>query len=152
MNLFLEYQKKIFDSFKKMEKKKLIKIPKNLEGITVELPPANLKADISCNAAMILFKVNNCPAIELAEILKKNLLENFKEFKSIDIARPGFMNICFNISFWEKCLKKIVGLNLEYGANKFSKNVTDGTYTLHLGYFSFNNRGIADMIPQSPNP
>ena len=141
MNLFLEYQKKIFDSFKKMEKKKLIKIPKNLEGITVELPPTNQKADISCNAAMILFKVNNCPAIELAEILKKNLLENFKEFKSIDIARPGFMNICFNISFWEKCLKKIVGLNLEYGANKFSKkkyNIefvsANPTGPLHVGH------------------
>ena len=98
MNLILDYKKKIFRSLKSLEKKKIIKIPKKIKSFTVELPPKNQKADISCNAAMILAKVNKTSPIKLGEILKKHLLSNFKEFKSIEIAGPGFLNICFNIS------------------------------------------------------
>jgi len=58
MNLFLDYQKKIFNCLKNLEKKKLIKIPSQ-PNLTVELPPKNQKADISCNAALILSKINN---------------------------------------------------------------------------------------------
>ena len=36
MNLFLEYQKKIFNSLKNLEKKKLIRIPPQSKSITVE--------------------------------------------------------------------------------------------------------------------
>ena len=42
---------------------------------------------------MILAKANNNSPIKLAEILKKHLLSNFIEFKSIEIAGPGFLNI-----------------------------------------------------------
>ena len=59
MNLFLDYQKKIFSSLKDLEKKKVIQIPLKLKSFAVELPPKNQKADISCNAAMILAKNNN---------------------------------------------------------------------------------------------
>ena len=81
MNLFLDYQKKIFNSLKNLEKKKLIHIPNQLKNFTVELPPKNQKADISSNAAMVLAKINNISPIEFAEILRKHLLKNFKEFK-----------------------------------------------------------------------
>ena len=108
MNLFSEYQIKIFKVLKSLEKKKLIKIPSNLKGINIELPPKNQKADISCNAAMILAKVNGLQPNELATMLKKHLLDNFKEFKQIDIANPGFLNIFFHYSFWNEYLKKII--------------------------------------------
>ena len=74
MNLFLDYQNKIFNSLKLLEKKKLIHFPSRFKSFTVELPPKSQKADISCNAAMILAKVNNSSPIKLAEILKKKLL------------------------------------------------------------------------------
>ena len=44
---------------------------------------------------MILAKVNNSSPVKLADIFKKNLLSNFDEFKSIEIAEPGFLNIFF---------------------------------------------------------
>ena len=50
MNLFLDYQKKIFKSVKFLERKKLIKIPEKIKSFTVELPPKNQKAAMSCNA------------------------------------------------------------------------------------------------------
>ena len=59
MNLFSDYKKKIFASLKNLKKKKIIQIPLKIKSFTVELPPKNQKADISCNAAMILAKSNN---------------------------------------------------------------------------------------------
>ena len=104
MNIFLHYQKEILNSLKTLEKEKLIKIPNKFKGLTVELPPKNANAAISCNAALILAKYNNISALEFAEILKKNLLKTFKEFKSVEVAGPGFLNINFNINFWKKHL------------------------------------------------
>ena len=40
-----------------------------LKNLTVELPPKNQNADISCNAAMVLSKINKNNPIILAEIL-----------------------------------------------------------------------------------
>ena len=118
MNIFLDYQDKIFISLKKLEKKKLIRIPKKLIGLTVELPPKNESAAISCNAALILAKSNNTSSVQLAEILKKNLLFYFKEFKTIEVAGQGFLNIHFDISFWKKYLLKLIQLDTKYGLNK----------------------------------
>ena len=54
MNLFQEYQIKITLILKKLEKKKILKIPPNIQSVTVELPPKNQEGDLSCNAALIL--------------------------------------------------------------------------------------------------
>ena len=141
MNLLLHYQKKIFNSLKNLEKKKLIQISLQLKRFTVELPPKNHKADISCNAAMILAKVNRTSPVKLGEILKKHLLSNFKEFKSIEIAGPGFLNICFNISFWSEYLTKIIKSDSKYGSNTTLKkkyNIefvsANPTGPLHVGH------------------
>ena len=124
MNLFTEYQKKIFNCLKKLEKKKILKIPSNL-NFTVEIPPKNQKGDISCNIAMILSKINNKAPNQIALDLKKYFLLNFSEFKNIDIAGPGFMNIFFHESFWKEYLKKIIKLDSKFGSNKaLKKNIT----------------------------
>ena len=141
MNLLSYYQKKIFICLKKIEKKKLIKIPPKLKKISVELPPINHKADISCNASMILAKFNNISPIELGEILKKHFLLNFDEFRSIEIAGPGFLNISFNISFWKDYLIKIIKLDSKFGSNtdlKKKYNIefvsANPTGPLHVGH------------------
>ena len=141
MNLFLDYQKKIFNSLKSLEKRKIIHIPSKLKNFTVELAPKNQKADISCNAAMVLAKFNNSSPIKLAETLKKHLLLNFNEFKNIEIAEPGFLNIYFHISFWKKYLIRVIELNSKYGSDKIHKkryNVefvsANPTGPLHVGH------------------
>ena len=141
MNLFSDYQKKIFNSLKSLEKKNLIHIPSQLKSFTVELPPKNQRADISCNAAMILAKVNNSSPVKLAEIFKKHLLSKFKEFKNVEIAGPGFLNIHFHISFWKEYLTKVIQLDSKYGSNKsFKKKYNiefvsaNPTGPLHVGH------------------
>ena len=74
MNLFLDYQKKIFNTLKNLEKKKKIIIPTKIKSFAVELPPKNQKADISCNAAMILAKANNTSPINLPKRVNRNII------------------------------------------------------------------------------
>ena len=119
MNLFLNYQEKILDCLKVLKKRKLIEFPDSLKNITVELPPKGHKADMSCNAAMILASLNNKKPSDFANILKKDFLENFKEFKEIDIAKPGFLNITFKVDFWKTYLLKVIQSNTNYGSNKY---------------------------------
>mgnify|MGYP001331553958 CR=1 FL=1 len=141
MNLFLEYQKKIFKSLKALEKYKKINIPSTLKIINVDLPPRNQKADLACNAAMILARSNNTSPNLLAEKIKKHLLLNFKEFSEIEIAGPGFLNISFNSLFWKKYLEKAIKLKYKYGFSKSNKkkyNIefvsANPTGPLHVGH------------------
>ncbi|HJO77166.1 MAG TPA: arginine--tRNA ligase [Pelagibacteraceae bacterium] len=141
MNLLLDYQKKLLDYLKSLKNKKIIDLPYNLKSLTVELPPKGHNADISCNAAMILAKLNKRNPLDLANILKKNLLENFNEFEKIDVGKPGFLNINFKIDFWKIYLIKIIQSNVNYGSNKHLKkkyNIefvsANPTGPLHVGH------------------
>ncbi len=105
------------------------------------MPPKDHKADISCNASMVLAKVNSSLPTTLAETLKKHLMESFKEFKSINIVKPGFLNISFQENFWKKHLLEIVKLKSNYGSYNFEKknyNIefvsANPTGPLHVGH------------------
>ena len=58
MNLFIIYLNKIKKILSDLEKKDQIKLSGDLTGLTIELPPANIEGDISCNAPLILSKIN----------------------------------------------------------------------------------------------
>ena len=141
MNIFLEYQQKIFKFLKVLERKEIIKIPPKLNTISVELPPKNQNAEISCNAAMVLSKFNQSNPMSMGEILKKHLLLNFKEFESIEVTSPGFLNIYFKKIFLKNQLGKILLLNKKFGSNKSKKkkyNIefvsANPTGPLHVGH------------------
>ena len=141
MNLFSDYQNKILLSLKYLAKKNVIKISDKFINLSVQLPPKEQKADMSCNAALILAKQNNTNPIKIAEIIKKHLLIEFKEFSDIQIAGPGFLNIFFHYSYWVKYLNKIIKLNSKYGSNKSKKkkyNIefvsANPTGPLHVGH------------------
>ena len=108
MNLLLEYQNKFLNFLKRLKNDKIIYFPDSIKGLTVELTPKDKNADISCNMAMILVKFNDKTSIEIANILKKNISENFQEFEKIEVAKPGFININFTLDFWKDYLLKII--------------------------------------------
>jgi len=141
MNLFLNYHEKFLNYLEKLEKNKIIKLPESINNLTVELPPKNNVGSISCNAAMILAKLNQKSPMDIADILKKYFLENFKEFEKIDIAKPGFLNINFTIDFWRDFISKIIELDKNYGSSKRSRkkyNIefvsANPTGPLHVGH------------------
>ena len=90
MNIFSIYFEKITKFLIDLEKDKQIKLFDNLNKLTIELPPKDLQGDISCNAALVLSKINNKKPKDIAILLKTNLIKKFPEFKNIFIAEAGF--------------------------------------------------------------
>ena len=141
MNIFSIYLEKIKEFLIDLEKHEQIKLPDNLNNLTIELTPKDLQGDISCNAALILSKTNNKKPKDIAEFLKTNLIIKFSEFKNIFIAEPGFLNIEFKDDFWHKFLSDLLNLKEKYGSNSYKKNrynvefvSANPTGPLHVGH------------------
>ena len=116
MNIFRLYSKKIRDNITALDNDGVIKTPKDLSSINVDVPPENIQSDISTNAAMVLSKINSKSPLVVAEIIKKKLLED-NDISNIDILKPGFINIKFKPSFWNLFLKNIINNPNEFGVD-----------------------------------
>ena len=142
MNIFDIYSEKIKTLVKNLNKQNLIEIPDSLNGINVDLPPEKFDCDISTNVAMVLSKSNKKTHIDLAKQLSELIKKNDKDISSIDVAKPGFINIKFNKSFWNNFLKEIIINQKEFGVNKKQKKKTylvefvsaNPTGPLHVGH------------------
>ena len=117
MNIFSTYLTKFSNSLSKISKNGDIELPKELNGLTVELPPKKLDADLSSNAALILSKINNKKPSDLANFLLKKFQNDFKEFDEIFITKPGFLNFKFNESFWKNFLFEAIKEKEKFGSN-----------------------------------
>ena len=142
MNIFDIYSEKIKTLVKNLNKQNLIEIPDSLNGINVDLPPEKFDCDISTNVAMVLSKSNKKSPIDLAKQLSELIKKNDKDISSIDVAKPGFINIKFKKSFWNNFLKEIIINQKEFGVNKKQKKKTylvefvsaNPTGPLHVGH------------------
>ena len=141
MNLFIIYLNKIKKILSDLEKKDQIKLSGDLTGLTIELPPANIEGDISCNAPLILSKINEKKTMKMAEFLKVHFEKNFPEFKNVHIAKPGFLNIEFTDDFWKIFLSNLLDNKERYGSDTSSKkkyNIefvsANPTGPLHVGH------------------
>ena len=70
MNIFEEYIKKITTIIDK--NKKILKLDNlnNFKGIVVESPPVDFNFDLSCNAGLVLGKINKINPKEVAKKIK----------------------------------------------------------------------------------
>ena len=106
----------------------------------METPPDKFNFDLSSNAAMILAKnINKNPRV-IAEQLKEILLKEIKDFSSIEIAGPGFLNFKINNNTWQKTIDSILKSNKSYGSNKQKKSFNiefvsaNPTGPMHVGH------------------
>ena len=117
MNIFEEYLERIKKILFNLSKKGNLVVPKNLDGVTTEIPPKKFNSDISTNVAMFLSKINNKSPSDLAEILVKTLKENDNFIDYISIAKPGFINIKFKPIFWTNFTKDVLKNYKDFGIN-----------------------------------
>jgi len=140
MNIFTNYLQKIINLVKKNQKELKIENFNNFKGITVENPPPEFNFDLSCNISLILAKSNKLNPRELANHIKKLILENFKEVKNIDIAGPGFINIKLDSNEIKKFIKDIFNKKNIFGCTKKLKffNIeyvsANPTGPMHVGH------------------
>ena len=141
MNIFAIYLKKIKDLLIDLKKEKKIEISDRLDSLLIELTPSRLEGDISCNAALLLNKINNKNPKDMAILIKNELIKKFPEFKNIFIADPGFINIEFKEDFWQSFLKDLLKQKEKFGSTLSDKkkyNIefvsANPTGPLHVGH------------------
>ena len=142
MNIFEVYLKKIKDLILKLNKDSLILLPENLDSINVDIPPKHYDCDISTNIAMVLSKPNKKSPLILGEELINHIKSDDKNIETITLAKPGFINIKFNISFWNNFLKEMINQGYSYGVNSNEKKnkyliefvSANPTGPLHVGH------------------
>ena len=142
MNIFDIYLDKIKKLAIKLNKKNVIEIPESLNGINVDVPPPQFDCDISTNVAMVLSKLNKKSPIDLANQLSELIKKDDKNIYSINVAKPGFINIKFEGSFWNNFLKEIIDNHKTFGVNKKQKKhkylvefvSANPTGPLHVGH------------------
>ena len=117
MNIFDLYLDKILILIKKLNKDKIIVLPESLNGINVDIPPANFDCDISTNVAMFLSKINKKSPIDLANFLINEIKKQDVLIDSINVVKPGFINIKFKSEYWNNFIKNVNDNYINYGTN-----------------------------------
>tara|TARA_B100001093_G_scaffold499439_1_gene548684 strand:- start:1094 stop:2818 length:1725 start_codon:yes stop_codon:yes gene_type:complete len=140
MNIFEEYLSKITALILKNQKSLELNNLNNFKGITVETPPSEFDFDLSCNACLILAKLNKINPKELAIKIKNLIIKEFRDFNSIDIAGPGFLNFKLNENALILNINKILENRKVYGKRMSNKNYNiefvsaNPTGPMHVGH------------------
>ena len=142
MNIFELYLDKIKSIITDLSKEGKIIIPETFNGINSEIPPTKFDCDISTNVAMVLSKLNKKSPIDLAEIISPVIKENDPLIQTINIVKPGFINIKFKPIFWSNFIKEIILNAKSFGINEKEKKLNylvefvsaNPTGPLHVGH------------------
>ena len=121
MNILEEYLEKIIQLVNKNLNNLKISNLNSFQGTVVEVPPQKFNFDLSCNVALILAKQNKQNPNELADKIKKILLSNVKDFSTVEVANPGFLNIKLKESVLQNIVSAIHKKGSSYGSNKKNK-------------------------------
>ena len=140
MNIYKHYTLLIEKVIKTNQKKLNLKKETAFKGHKVETPPKKYDYDISTNIAMILGKLLKVNPLDLCSKLEKILLNDIKDFKKIDIVKPGFINISLDDKAIEKFIKHVFINQEKYGSFEDNKKYNiefvsaNPTGPLHVGH------------------
>ena len=142
MNIFEHYLDKIKSTISDLSKKGELIVPDTFNGINAEIPPAKFDCDISTNVAMVLSKINKKSPLDLAEKISSSLKNNDSLIQTIDVVKPGFINIKFKPIFWSNFVESIISNSKTFGINEKEKKLNylvefvsaNPTGPLHVGH------------------
>ena len=142
MNIFDQYLDKVKKILIDLSKNGHLILPREIDGITAEIPPSKFDSDISTNVAMVLSKENKKPPLELASIIVDALKKNDDLIEDILVVKPGFINIKFKPIFWTNFIKEIIEKSKTFGINTKEKKKNfliefvsaNPTGPLHVGH------------------
>ena len=140
MNIFEEYINKINALI--LKNQKLLKLDNlnNFKGIVVESPPVEFNFDLSCNASLVLGKINKINPKELANKIKDLILKDLKDFEKIEIAGPGFLNLKLTNKSLISNINQILENRKSYGKKNSNNNYNiefvsaNPTGPMHVGH------------------
>jgi arginyl-tRNA synthetase len=109
----------------------------NQDSVTLVPPPNNAHGDLACNALLIAAKVLGAKRSEAIEALRTQLIQN-EDIIKIDIVGPGFINIFFRPSYWQKQLTTILNCGDQFGHAQQGGLVRE---TINIEFVSTNPTG-----------
>ena len=118
MNIFEYYLSEINSLVINYRKELKLNNLNNLKSINLEVPPEHFNFDLSCNIPLVLGKSNQLNPLNLAKQLKIFFENNIKDFKDIEIAGPGFLNIKLSKAAIINNINSILKSNELYGSSK----------------------------------
>ena len=121
MNIFEKYIIIITKLVKDNKKSLKLNDLNNFKGVTVEVPPSHFNFDLSCNVALILGKKNNLNPNDLANNIRELINEKLIDFKKVEVANPGFLNLQFSNKLLVDNINRIFE-NRKYYGKKTSNN------------------------------
>jgi len=142
MNIFELYLDKIKSAIVELSKMGEIIIPETFNGINAEIPPSKFDCDISTNVGMVLSKLNKKSPLDLAEKISSFLKNSDPLIQTIDIVKPGFINIKFKPIFWSNFIESIITNSETFGINDKEQKLNylvefvsaNPTGPLHVGH------------------
>ncbi len=140
MNIFESYLIKISNLIKKNQKELNLIETDNFRGVTLEIPPTKIKFDLSTNICMVLAKLNKINPNELSTKVKDLIQKNISDFKDLEIAGPGFLNIILSKKALTDIINSIFDQNKLFGSMKrnLSYNIefvsANPTGPMHVGH------------------
>ena len=112
----------------------------NLSNVNLEVPPEQFNFDLSCNVSLVLGKSNNLNPKNFAIQLKNLFENNIKNFDTIDIAGPGFLNIKLSKAALIKNINSILENDQIYGSSNSNETYNiefvsaNPTGPMHVGH------------------
>ena len=140
MNIFEYYLSEINHLVLNHKKELKLNNLDNLRNINLEVPPEHFNFDLSCNISLVLGKSNQINPLNLAKQLKNFFENNIKDFKDIEIAGPGFLNIKLSEAAIINNINSILRSNDVYGSSKSNEKYNiefvsaNPTGPMHVGH------------------
>ncbi|HPK40788.1 MAG TPA: arginine--tRNA ligase, partial [Candidatus Cloacimonadota bacterium] len=85
---------------------------------TIETPKNIEFGDFSSNIALVSAKQNKKNPMELAELISTKFKRN-KNFSSVTVAKPGFLNFTISRSLYVEIIEEILSAGTEYGKSNY---------------------------------
>ena len=110
------------------------------ENFTVEIPNIPEHGDFSTNAALINARLNKMKPRDLAQKIA-DLMKKSRDYKSIEVAGPGFINFKMANSVFHRSLVQIIKDKNNYGSSNYGKR-----QKIILEYISANPTGPLNVV------
>ena len=140
MNIFETYLKEILNLIKTNQKELDLQKTNNFKGVVLEIPPSNISLDLSSNICMVLAKLNRLDPNKLALKVKDLIKKNLSDFKEVEIAKPGFININLSDNALTTIINSIFNEHKRFGSmnTNHSYNIefvsANPTGPMHVGH------------------
>jgi len=134
---------RIKDELRKGIDEVLRKLCLEIPDYSLEFAPEDIRGDFATNVALIAGSRAGKPSVEIADIISGALQQLIpKTIKRIEVAKPGFINICIEGARWHRELDAILKERKNYGKANLGRGAkvliefvsANPTGPLHVGH------------------